>query len=139
MLKLMDWNVDQRDRQARASAGECVVANMREDTDEALVEWAKATGRFVRIDRGTPWSNPFVAPADGDRATVLGRFGAETMPGLAQQLPALHGRVLGGWSHPAPCHGDMIAEAVNQDPTPATPLVERPAAYPQRSVVNSLI
>jgi hypothetical protein len=139
MLKMMDWNVDQRDRQARASAGECVVANMRKDTDEALVGWAKATGRFVRIDRGTPWSNPFVAPADGERAAVLGRFGVETMPGLVPQLPTLHGRVLGGWSYPAPSHGDLIAEAVNQDPTPAMPLPERPAAYPQRPVVNFMI
>ena len=132
MLKVIDWNFDQLDRQARSSAGECVVANMRQETDKALIEWAKATGRFVRIDRGTPWSNPFVAPADGAPATVLGRFKMEVMPGLAPLLPSLHGRVLGGWSHPAPSHGDLIAEAVNQDPTPATPLPKRSADYPQQ-------
>jgi hypothetical protein len=112
MLKTVDWTLDELDRQARASAGECVVANQRQD--EALIEWAKATGRFTRIDRGTPWGNPFVAPADGDRKTVLGRFKAEVFPRLVPQLPSLRGRVLGCWCHPAPCHGHLIAEAVNQ-------------------------
>jgi hypothetical protein len=93
-------------------AGECVVANQRQD--EALIDWAKTTERFARIDRGTVWGNPFVVPADGDRATVLARFRAEVFPKLVPQLPALRGRVLGCWCHPAPCHGHMLAEAVNQ-------------------------
>jgi hypothetical protein len=130
MLKVLDWAMDQTERQAHAMDGECVVANMRQD--EALIAWAKETGRFVRIDRGTPWGNPFVAPADGDRATVLRRFKTAIMPNLEPQLSTLHGRVLGCWCHPAPCHGHLIAEAVNQDPMPATPLPERPAAYSQR-------
>ena len=43
----LGWSLDQLDRQARCAAGQCVVANMRKRTDEALVAWAKAEGRFV--------------------------------------------------------------------------------------------
>lgn len=57
------WTEDRLARQARAEAGECVVANIREGkdgrrTDEALLAWAEGTDRFVRIDRKTEWGNP---------------------------------------------------------------------------------
>jgi hypothetical protein len=133
MLKVLDWTMDQLERQTRAADGECVVANMRQDA--ALIAWAKETGRFVRIDRGTPWGNPFVVPADGDRANVIGRFKRQIMPSLPQ-LPTLRGCVLGCWCHPDPCHGHLIAEAVNQDPTFAVPLSEDPSSHSQWHAVN---
>jgi hypothetical protein len=36
-----------------------------------LIAWAKERGLFVRVDRATPWRNPFVIGRDGDRATVI--------------------------------------------------------------------
>jgi hypothetical protein len=67
------WTQDQLDRKARAEAGECVVANMRQRTngrreDEALLAWVEASDRFERIeriDRKTEWGNPFEMPGDG--------------------------------------------------------------------------
>jgi hypothetical protein len=36
-----------------------------------LIAWAKERGLFVRVDRATPWGNPFVIGSDGDRAAVI--------------------------------------------------------------------
>jgi hypothetical protein len=38
-----------------------------------LIAWAKERGLFVRVDRATPWGNPFVIGSDGDRAAVIAR------------------------------------------------------------------
>jgi hypothetical protein len=56
------WTPDQLARKAQAETGQCVVANMRsgddgQRTDEALLSWAEAEGRFVRIDRQSDWGN----------------------------------------------------------------------------------
>ena len=109
-----DWTPDQLDRKARAEAGETVVANRHKGADAVLIAWAKTARRFVRIDRGSPWGNPFKIPDDGDRATVIERFRVETLPGMTPRLPVLRGKVLGCWCHPEPCHGHLIAEVVNR-------------------------
>jgi hypothetical protein len=110
------------ERKAAAEAGECVVANMRTDdsgrrVDEALLCWAEAEDRFVRIDRATRWGNPFEMPEDGTREEVVGaftRFYLPHKPGLLRRLPSLGGKVCGCWCHPEECHGHVIAEAANR-------------------------
>lgn len=73
------WTPDHLDRRACAERGECVVANFRKDKngrriDEALLAWAEASGRYVRIDRKTDWENAFEIPHDGEPTEVVGKF-----------------------------------------------------------------
>jgi len=108
---------DQAERMADAEAGRCVVANMHDGTDTALVLWAEANDRFVRIDRKTDWGNPFEMPDDGDRAHVVAKFSKFYLPNkdqLLARIPTLRGKVLGCWCHPEECHGHIIAEIVNR-------------------------
>ena len=116
------WTNDQLQRKAAAESGECVVANMREQhgkrTDEALLSWAEATDRFVRIDGRTDWGNPFVMPDDGERDEVVTKFARFYWPqknGLLAAAPSLRGKVLSCWCHPEQCHGHIIAETVNEE------------------------
>lgn len=109
---------DEADRIADAEAGRCVVANMHDGTDVALLMWARANDRFVRIDRKTEWGNPFEMPDDGERSEVVAKFSKFYLPykdGLLSRMPALRGKVLGCWCHPDECHGHIIAEIVNDE------------------------
>jgi hypothetical protein len=115
------WTQDQLDRKARAEAGECVVANMRQRPngqreDEALLAWAEASDLFERIDRKTEWGNPFEMPGDGTREEVCDWFETLYLPykrTLLKRIPTLRGKVLGCWCDPEPCHGHTIAGTVN--------------------------
>lgn len=114
----LQWTPEQEDRRASAEDGACVVADMHAGADGALVQWAKATDRFVRIDRKTEWGNPFEMPEDGERAEVVGKYSKFYLPykdGLLARIPTLRGKVLGCWCHPAECHGHIIAEIVNRE------------------------
>lgn len=111
------WTPEQTERRLAAEGGQCVVANMHEGIDEALLQWAEAGARFVRIDRRTEWGNPFEMPDDGERAEVVGKFSKFYLPykdGLLSRMPTLRGKVLGCWCHPEECHGHTIAEVVNR-------------------------
>jgi hypothetical protein len=110
----LTWTPDQSDRKTAAENDLCVLANLHGDA--ALIAWAQAADRFIRIDRMTAWGNPFEMPADGDRAAVIDKFSRFYFPhknSLLARLPMLRGKVLGCWCHPNACHGDVIAEAVN--------------------------
>jgi hypothetical protein len=112
----MGWTLDQSERKKLAEEGFCVVANLHDKTDTALVAWADANDRFVRIDRSTEWGNPFEIPADGEREEVVTKFARYYLPhktGLLKKIPELRGKVLGCWCHPEECHGHVIAEMAN--------------------------
>lgn len=112
------WTPGQAERKEQVESGVCVVATMRDKTDAALLAWAEASDRLVRIDRQTEWGNPFEMPVDGDRAEVVGKFSKFYLPhkpGLLAKIPTLRGRVLACWCHPEECHGDIIAEVVNRE------------------------
>ena len=70
----------------------------------------------VRIDRRTRWGNPFRMRRESDRAEVIVRYRehleAEITAGriTADGLVELHGKRLGCWCAPKPCHGDVLAE-----------------------------
>ncbi len=71
----------------------------------------------VRIDRRTPWGNPFVIGRDGDRGQVIARHRADLWRRIrAGEVPlgalaALHGRDLACHCAPLPCHGETLARA----------------------------
>ncbi len=109
------WTPSQLARRQQVEAGLTVVANLRKGRDAALIEWASQAGLAVRIDRKTPWGNPFAMPGESDRAAVCDRFARylPTRPPLMGQVATLKGKVLLCWCHPALCHGDHLAALAN--------------------------
>ena len=95
----------------KLEAGETIVVNMRDDISKVL----EAKGLLVRIDRGTPWGNPFILDDDGDRETVIASYADHYLPhkpSLLSRLDSLHGKALGCWCAPLPCHGDALKELI---------------------------
>lgn len=107
-----DWSQSELERKAIVEAGGTVVANMHQDSDRALLHWARTTGRFARIDRISDWGNPFEMPADGDRDTVCDSYEIffPRKFSLHNRLDELRGKVLGCWCYPQRCHGDYLAQ-----------------------------
>jgi len=105
------WSKSELKRKAIVEAGGTVVANMHQDSDRALLHWAKTTGRFTRIDRNSDWGNPFEMPDDGDRDTVCDSYEIffPRKFGLHNRLDELRGKVLGCWCYPQRCHGNYLA------------------------------
>lgn len=74
--------------------------------------------RTVRIDRRTPWGNPFVLGRDGDRDEVIAKHTAYLDERIASgevtdaDLLSLAGQTLGCWCKPEACHGDVLADRV---------------------------
>jgi len=104
------WTDDERDLLKRLRDGETVVVSLR-GAHNNLIEWADAAGLYMRIDRRTPWGNPFETPADGDRDTVITNYAEHYLPykpSLLAKLPDLRGKALGCWCAPEPCHGDIL-------------------------------
>ncbi len=71
----------------------------------------------VYIGRPGPWGNPFKIGVDGDRAAVITMY---RIWGKAQGLDKkaraeLHGKTLGCWCSPEPCHGDVLMEWANEE------------------------
>lgn len=107
-----EWSQSELERKSTVEAGGTVVANMHQDTDRALLTWARKTDRFVRIDRNSDWGNPFELPADGDRDIVCDSYEIffPRKFSLHNRLDELKGKVLGCWCYPQRCHGDYLAQ-----------------------------
>ena len=112
-----EWSQSELERKAIAESGGTVVANMHKDSDKALLQWAKSTNRFTRIDRSSDWGNPFEMPADGDRDTVCDSYEIffPRKFSLHSRLDELAGKVLGCWCYPQRCHGDYLINKVQPD------------------------
>jgi hypothetical protein len=112
-----EWSQSELQRKAAVEAGGTVVANMHQNSDRALLHWAKTTGRFARIDRNSDWGNPFEMPADGDRDTVCDSYEIffPRKFSLHNRIEELRGKVLGCWCYPQRCHGDFLASKVQSD------------------------
>jgi hypothetical protein len=82
----------------------------------------------VKVDRSTPWGNPFVVGRDGTRAECV-KLHRHLMTGLlclsakatfdeqmaanryaAEHIHELRGRDLACWCGPGPCHADTLLE-----------------------------
>ena len=102
-----------------------------ENRPESLVVHLKREPCDVRIDRGTPWGNPFELGSDGDRATVIrahldwlatGEAPITTPKGtwnpvwVREHLPELRGKRLGCWCAPQRCHGETLAALAAETP-----------------------
>jgi hypothetical protein len=86
----------------------------------------KVEGRVVRlrvercdmkIDRSTPWGNPFVIGKHGDRHEVIERFRMWALTSadpeavwIREHVHELRGKVLGCWCAPLDCHGFVLLE-----------------------------
>lgn len=72
----------------------------------------------VYIGRPSKWGNPFQIGVDGTREEVIEkyRYWLECRPELIAALPELRGKILGCWCAPRACHGDVLAELVNNLP-----------------------
>lgn len=71
----------------------------------------------VRIDRRTPWGNPFPMKTESERAEVIEKYRVHLWEKINQgeipleDLAQLHGCDLYCWCSPKPCHGDVLAVA----------------------------
>jgi len=111
-----EWTEDELDRRATVEAGGTVVANLHQDSDRALLAWARSSNRFERIDRNSDWGNPFELGPDGDRDTVCDSyeiyFGRKYS--LHDRILGLKGKVLGCWCYPQRCHGDHLISMLEE-------------------------
>lgn len=82
---------------------------------ENLVVHCKKSPYDVYIGRGSKWGNPFVIDQDGTREEVIAKYAEwiKTQPELIASLPELHGKILGCWCSPKPCHGDILKRMAN--------------------------
>jgi hypothetical protein len=72
----------------------------------------------VRVDRKSPYGNPFVIGRDGDRTTVIAKHEAwwfdDAQAALREQtLRELRGRDLICWCAPEACHADLLLRFCN--------------------------
>lgn len=116
------WSQSQLDRKQQVLDGKTVIANMHKDADTALILWAEQNNKLVRIDRASVWGNPFIMDTskdtmDGDRDTVCNSYELffQCKPSLQARLHELKGCVLACWCYPNRCHGQYIADTVNNE------------------------
>lgn len=105
------WTAEEEDLRQRLADGETIVVTMRDRRHARLIAWAEERGLYVRIDRRSPWGNPFEMGPDGDRDTVIRNYADHYLPhkpSLLAKLPELRGKALGCWCAPEPCHGDVL-------------------------------
>ena len=95
-----------------------MVVNLR---DHELVD---NLGDLVfRIDRRTRWGNPYrmhsaKSRGDGTREEVIALYGHYLVDSdLVGDLEVLRGHALACWCAPAPCHGDVLVDALKSTAT----------------------
>ncbi len=77
----------------------------------------KVPAGAVNIMRGTPFGNPYVIGADGDRAAVVDQYRRwlwnriKVDAAFSHLVANLHGRDLCCCCAPAECHGDVLEAA----------------------------
>ena len=69
----------------------------------------------VYIGRPSKWGNPYKIGRDGTRKEVLEKYREYILNNeyLMSCLHELKGKRLGCWCKPKACHGDILAEMVN--------------------------
>lgn len=105
------WTPEETALRDKLESGQTIVVSMRGGHDR-LIAWAEQNELYVRVDRRTEWGNPFETPADGDRETVIVNYRDHYLPykpSLLGRIGRLHGKALGCWCAPEPCHGDVLA------------------------------
>ena len=117
------WTDSQIKRRKIIEKGGTALANQSKGddglpVDNALLCWAEAEGLDVKIGRGSDWGNPFVIGDDGDRDTVLEKYGRylNDKNKLLHRLKCneLGGKLLVCWCCPDGCHGDILVEKTKE-------------------------
>ena len=69
----------------------------------------------VYIGRPGKWGNPYSIGKDGSRSEVIEKYRKYLLANkeLLNDLHELDGKILGCWCKPKACHGDVLAEFVN--------------------------
>lgn len=103
----------ERDKELRDAleAGRTVVLNA--SSDARVIGWAQPKGLIVYVDRTSPWGNPFVLNADGDRDQVCDAYAEHYLPhkpSLQSKLGSLKGKGLVCHCAPLRCHADTLKE-----------------------------
>lgn len=104
------WSQEERDMRVDLENGGTVVVSLR-GHHERIIRWAQQRGLYVRVDRATPWGNPFETPADGTRDLVIANYSEHYLrnkPSLLSRLHELKGKALACWCAPEPCHADVL-------------------------------
>ncbi|WP_405059040.1 DUF4326 domain-containing protein [Kribbella sp. NBC_01505] len=115
-LDVSTWTLEEQQLYGELKAGGTVVVSMRE-IHANLVNWAKANGSFLAVDRSTEWGNPFELPYDGDRSTVIRNYADHYLPNkpsLLSRIGELRGKALGCWCAPEACHADELRRLAAQ-------------------------
>jgi hypothetical protein len=74
--------------------------------------------KYVYIGRGSEWGNPFIIGEDGGRNEVIQKFSEYFLSSpvlVARAKKELAGKVLGCYCKPQACHGDIIAEVIDNE------------------------
>jgi hypothetical protein len=69
----------------------------------------------VYIGRGSKWGNPYIIGKDGSREDVIRKYESDFNNGKFShdELLELQGKKLGCFCKPLACHGDILAEYLN--------------------------
>lgn len=105
------WTDRDRDLQARLERGDTIVLNA--NTDQRVISWAQPKGLIEYVDRSSPWGNPFVLDADGDRDQVCDAYAQHYLPhkpSLLKRVDGLRGKGLVCHCAPLRCHADALRE-----------------------------
>lgn len=70
----------------------------------------------IYIGRGGKWGNPYEIGPDMTREEAIEKFEEylDRRPNLLRQLAGLHGKKLGCFCAPKPCHGDVLVRRANE-------------------------
>lgn len=81
--------------------------------DDDMVYIGRDMGYYGLKDIG--WGNPFKLKAGEPRGATIERYRKYILGNreLLNRLPELAGKKLACWCKPAPCHGDILADLVN--------------------------
>ena len=74
----------------------------------------------IKVDRGTPWGNPFVMRGEHERDLVCDQFEQYALWRLTidpHWLQPLKGKNLGCWCAPKRCHAETLLRLANQEAT----------------------
>jgi len=107
------WTERDKELKAALEAGRTVVLNA--SSDARVIGWAQPKGLVVYVDRTSPWGNPFVLNADGDRDGVCDAYAEHYLPhkpSLQAKLGSLNGKGLVCHCAPLRCHADALKELV---------------------------
>jgi hypothetical protein len=105
------WTERDNELKAALEVGRTVVLNA--SSDSRVIGWAQPKGLIVFVDRTSPWGNPFVLNADGDRDQVCDAYATHYLPNkpsLQAKLGSLSGKGLVCHCAPLRCHADALKE-----------------------------